>query len=425
MKIIMTIVSLALLTNDMYAQDIASANRDDSHSIREMIETMEESPKKPISKVNTLQQMFADGKISGQIRSVYAGYDYTTSQTKDTYATALGGQLKYELAELDGFNAAAAFYTAQDINFATGDRSKGEQNNEFSSSKGNYTNLAEAYVNYKNNGFNFRGGRQVIDTPLANSDDIRIIQNTFDAYIATYEQAGFTFTAGNLQKWQGYDAGLDNGWQNTGINGTWIGSISFSNDILDASVWYYNISEFSNIFYTDGSLHYNLNKDIFLHVSAQYISENELNDSTINADIYGVMAEIVLHGFGISMAYDYASVASGKQTFSGFGGGALYTNMDTMILNNIASDRDADSIVGNMSYKIHDFKIWYAYGNFKGNKNSLNQKAHIVEQNIGFEYNVINNFKFSSIYVVNNDKENPNNSQTNWNRLQFMATYNF
>lgn len=422
---IIKITSLILLTINMYAQDIASDNKDASHSVREMIETMEESPKKEISEVNTLQQMFTDGKISGQIKSMYAGYNYAISQIKDTYATAIGGQLKYELAEINGFNAAAAFYTAQDTNFATGDRNKGEQNNELSSSKGNYTNLAEAYINYKYDGFNFRGGRQVIDTPLANSDEIRMVQNTFDAYIATYAIAGFTFMAGNLQKWQGYDAGLDNRWQNTGINGTWISSISFSNDILDTSAWYYNISEFSNIFYTDGSLHYNLNKEIFLHVSAQYISENELSNSTINANIYGVMTEIVLRGFGINVAYNHATVATGKQTFSGFGGGALYTNMDTMILNNIAVDRDADSIVSNISYKINDFKIWYAYADFIGSKNSLGQKANIIEQNIGFEYNVNNDLKFSAIYAKDSDKIDPNNTQTNWDRVQINITYNF
>jgi len=33
--------------------------------------------------------------------------------------------------------------------------------------------------------------------------------------MATYELNDFIFTAGDLQRWQGYDAGLDDGWVDT------------------------------------------------------------------------------------------------------------------------------------------------------------------------------------------------------------------
>ena len=46
--------------------------------------------------------------------------------------------------------------------------------------------MAEAYINYKYDTLNFRAGRQVLNTPLADSDDICMIQNTFEAYVATY-----------------------------------------------------------------------------------------------------------------------------------------------------------------------------------------------------------------------------------------------
>ena len=44
-----------------------------------------------------ITQMFKDGKISGELRSVYAGYEQEEAGVSDTYATAFGGQLKYEL----------------------------------------------------------------------------------------------------------------------------------------------------------------------------------------------------------------------------------------------------------------------------------------------------------------------------------------
>ena len=84
------------------------------------------------------------------------------------------------------------------MNFATGNGAK--YNNGLSSTQKKYTDVTELYINYKNSGLNIRVGRQIINTPLADSDDIRMVPNTFEAYIATYELNNFTFTTGNLQR---------------------------------------------------------------------------------------------------------------------------------------------------------------------------------------------------------------------------------
>lgn len=378
-----------------------------------------------ISAETQLSDIYKDGVVSGQINSTYIQQNFQNSADTNNYATALGGKLKYETASFEGFSAGAAFYTSQDINFATGDRSKGKQNSELSSDKGSYTQAAEAYINYGYEGFNLRAGRQVIDTPLADSDAIRIIQNTFEAYIATYTNDALTFQAGKLVSWQGYDAGLDNGFTPVGEKGAWLGSAAFSNNLFDVSAWFYNVTDFSNLFYTDAGMHIHVNNDILLHVRAQYLSEQELKQSTIDAQLYGVKSTLELYGFSIGAAYNKALVSKNKTSFSGFGGGALYTNMDTMILDNIAIDRDAEAFVGGISYTYDNIKLIYAYGDFRGNANSLGEKANIIEHNIGFEYNINNDLKFSAIYAKDNDKIDPNNTQTNWDRMQINITYNF
>ncbi len=378
-----------------------------------------------ISAQTQLIDIFKDGVVSGQIDSTYIQQNFQNATDTNNYATALGGKLKYETASFEGFNAAVAFYTSQDINFATGDRSKVKQNSELSSDKGSYTQAAEAYINYGYEGFNLRAGRQVIDTPLADSDSIRIIQNTFEAYIATYTNDALTFQAGKLVSWQGYDAGLENGFTPVGKQGAWLGSASFSNNLFDASAWFYNVTDFSNLFYTDAGTHIHVNNDVLLHVRAQYINEQELKQSTINAQLYGVKSTVEFEGFAISAAYNKALVGKDKTSFSGFGGGALYTNMDTMILKEIATDRDAEAFVGGISYTYDNIKLIYAYGDFHGSANSLGEKADIIEQNIGFEYNVNNDLKLSAIYAKDIDKIDPNNTQTNWDRVQINIAYNF
>ncbi|MBU0631490.1 OprD family outer membrane porin [bacterium] len=423
MKLRKSATLLLLLSSAVFAHDI-ELNKDDNNrveSVREAISNIGETEEKNVSSTEIFNDMFKNGKVTGQIRAMYAGYDYKNDT--DTHATSLGGQLKYELAELNGFNAGVAFYTANDINFATGDGLK--QNNELSSSNGHYTDATEAYINYKNDGFNFRAGRQVIDTPLADSDDIRMIPNTFQAYIASFTTNGLSFLAGNLQEWQGSDAGLDDGWQKTGTDGTWLASIAFENDNLNASFWYYNITKELNAYYADGSFNYEINQDGSLELSAQALIEKELNGSTNEANIYGAAAEAVFYGFGVNVAYNKAIVAKGKQTFSGFGGGTLYTNMDPMILDNIAIDRDADAIAGGISYVFNDLNLFYTYGVFRGEKDSTGQKAYVRLQDIGFEYDVSENFRVSALYAMQEDKELPSDQSTNFNRLQIMAAYNF
>lgn len=378
-----------------------------------------------IKETSTLSGMFEEGRISGEIRSMYAGYKIEKAGESDIYATAIGGHLKYELAELNGFSAAAAFALSHDIGFATGDEGV-KQNPELSSSDGEYSVLREAYFNYKSGDFNFRAGRQIIDTPLADSDDIRMIANTFEAYIASYQLSNFSFMAGKLQKWQGYDADLDSGWVRTGEDGTWFGGVTYADDIIEANAWYYNITKLTNAAYFDLTLGYEINSDISISAGVQYLSESEINNSATKADIYGALAELSAYGFTFGAAYNNSRKNENSGSFSGFGGGTLFTSMDTMILNEITYDRDAEAVVGSMSYEIDDLRLTYAYGDFSGDADGLGDRAHVVEQNIGAEYSVIEDkLLVRAIYAVQEDRESVAKTDNDWSRLEFMVAYSF
>lgn len=415
------------LSTAVFAADMAE--NESEHSIRNNIEPGIEMEEKSISSVSSFQEMFTQGKVSGELRSMYAAYDKKASSETDIYATAVGGELKYETASLYGFNAGAAFLTSHDLNFATGDSAKSRQNDELSSSSGSYTELSEAYVNYAYSGLNLRAGRQVIDTPLADSDDIRMIKNTFEAYIATYDISNFSFMAGNLRNWQGVDADLNNKWTDKvgGVktDGVWFGGISFGSEYVDASGWYYNITKITNASYVDLDLHYNFNDDVLLHTAFQYLNEKELNQSNTEADIYGALVELEAYGLALNAAYNKAKKINAKSSLSGFGGGTLYTNMDTMILDEIAQDRDASAIVGALNYNIADFNFVYAYGSFSGDKNTGGTKAHIVEQDMGVEYSLNESFSASVYYIISSDEESSAKTSYDWERTQVALVYSF
>ena len=374
------------------------------------------------TKMQDFEHMFTAGKVSGKVQTMYAWYEQKQKGLSNSSASAVGGVLKYELAPFHGFNAGVAFYTSHDIDFATGDGR--HHNSELSSSKGDYTQMAQAYLNYKYKDFNLRVGRQVLDTPLADSDDIRMISNSFEAYVATYDYKGFEFMAGNIQSMQGYDADLDTPWIQTGKNGTNFGGISYD-DGLQLNLWYYNVTNEVNAFYFDGGTKYEINKDSFVHAMVQYLHEDELSSSGYESDIYGAMAEVVSHGVTLSIAYNASLSSPSKMSFSGFGGGTLFTSMDTLILDDIADDRDTRAVVPSIGYEIENVNISYAYGDFQGDVNSAGKKAHITEQDISIEYDVNDKFLISCLYAMQDDKENSVKTEHDWNRLQLLAKYNF
>lgn len=427
-------IATVILTQTLYA----SAPEERNPSVRKAIQGVTKQAPKELDIVDGFKHMFHDGKVSGNLRSLYSGYN--NDNDTDTYATAIGGQLLYELAQYKGFNAGVGFTTTYDLGFVSGDKTQNKRNTELSGENSSYTELTQAYINYAYNHFNIRAGRQLIDTPLADSDDIRMVPNTFEAYTLSFEQDGLSLMAGHLMRWQGVDVGLDkqNPWVKTGKNGVSFGGIRFSNDMIETNLWYYHISNPSqnditngadqngnNALYLDAIVGYYLSDTVDLHAGVQYLKENELDNSGVAANIYGGMAEVIVGGLGLNIAYNRSSKQTGKRSFSGYGGGTLFTNMDTMILDEITQDRDASAWVGGAVYSVGDFSFLYAYGDFKGDSDTNGAKAHITEQNIGIDYSPNDNLTIGAIYVIDKNKEDRSSTNFNNKNLRALISYNF
>lgn len=412
-------IELILVSSTVLLADTGRFHEDKQISVHEKIDKFAHSDEKEISIVDNLRRMVTDGKVSGQFKTMYAGY-FREGNNPDEYATAIGGMLKYELAEYNGFNAAAAFTTSQDLNFASGRDDK--HNPELSSDTKEYSELTEVYVNYKNGNLNLRAGRQIINTPLADSDNVRMIQNTFEAYTATYFIDSFEFIAGNLVKWQGVDAGLTHGeWAKVGEDGAWFAGVTYTEDI-QINAWYYNFVDSTNAVYFDAAYTFDITKDFSLDAAVQYLNESEIDSSNEEAEIYGVVAGFSVYNIGFELAYNKSKKKVGKHSVSGSGGGTLFTSMDTMIIDEIADDREARAILASVSRDWNLLNFLYAYGDFKGKENSLGEKAHIVEHNLACEYELKENLYVGAIYMMQEDKEDSGNDFT---RMQLMVAYNF
>jgi len=359
---------------------------------------------------NSFDEIFAKGKTSGQVELMYSGHEI--DKNEDPYSTAIGGQLKFETAVMNGFGAGIEVTTVHEIDGLSGDTAD-KRATLMVSPDGSYTELSQSYLNYGYEGLNLRIGRQLIDTPLADSDDYRIVNNTFEAAIATYDIADVSMMLGYLDRWQGTDAGLDNDqpWQDAGKDGTYFGGITYTSERIETSAWYYDISGIAGdqtanrSAYIDATLHMNINDDFALDASAQYLSQSENDSSTIDADIYGLMLEATVYErVGLRLAYDHRSADDDKTSFWGFGGGTLYTTMENMILDAIIGG-DADAMIAGISYEISDLSLFYAYGLYEREATASLVKEEIVEQNIGADYTVNDHLILSAILTIDDNKE--------------------
>jgi hypothetical protein len=271
-----------------------------------------------VNAAEDLSSMFGEGKVSGQIReySITRTMDYSDS-TKDDYtrkANAIGGYLKFETADFAGFSMGTALYTTNGFlldspkdDYTVVDPTLLGVDNE------GYSILGEAYLQYKIANTVFKGGRQKIATPLAGSDDARMLPNLFEAYVlSNTDLPGTTLIAAHATRFaqgtfgRAYNGGIlaatagysfvdtrnqVGDFVNMGTyavgeatDGVSILSATYAGvDRLKIQLWDYYAHDILNAIY--GQIDYSwtclLSDSVKPFVAAQFIKENEVGDQLL------------------------------------------------------------------------------------------------------------------------------------------------
>jgi hypothetical protein len=136
-----------------------------------------------LSANETLADAFTNGKIKGEIKSVYSNSNFLGKSISDDIAT-LGGSLGYTTADFYGFSAGATFQASHVI-------SEDNNNNVFASDlDASGAILSEAYLEYKLSNTTAKVGRQFIYTPLVSTaidgkSSESLLKDSFEAYMLT------------------------------------------------------------------------------------------------------------------------------------------------------------------------------------------------------------------------------------------------
>lgn len=394
----------------------------------------------PPVKATSFAEAFTKGTPSGQIRLGYIWLDPDEDGASSNYDLALGGQLKFETAPFYGLALGAAFYTSHSLT----QPDEEDFNDEMSSADQRYDLLAEAYINGGWEGFNFRLGRQLIDTPFADSDDIRMTPHTFEAVFAGYEYNDFSVVGGYLSRWQGVDAGFpkDANFDDmvSGSNGTLMLGGTYGSELFEAGLWYYGVADVVDVFYMDIFAPIALGENVTLTLGAQAAAQSDSTNnetykeigSMVEGNLYGAMAELSIMGITAGVAYDHASVDEGDALFGGWGGGPFFTNIDTLVANEFAVGQDADSYTLSLGYDFGEIgarglSIGYTFGHYEGGTDPMDSSAdaEVDEHNFYVEYEITEAWSLDAIYVVSDDKENEAASEWDYNRAQVRVNFTF
>ena len=278
---------------------------------------------------STLKNSFKNIKLDGYVRGAYETHH--VENDKNYNDGAIGGKLHIQTAPFYNITLGASFYSSNA--FGNSDNRglvpfRGEEAN-------GYALLGEVYIQMIIDKTLFKVGRQEIETPFAQVDDIGMVPNTFEAYILENKDLeNTTIFLGQIQKMAGVDASVVDSF--TRINGTknmqTLGLHYEGIENIGIDAWYYRLqdAEVDSITYTEArytTLLYKLDVEIALQYAKQTYSIDK------DAFIYGVSTSFSYESTGLSFGFAY-NKAVGNAAFSGFGGGPFFSNSEYLIVDN-------------------------------------------------------------------------------------------
>jgi len=373
---------------------------------------------------DTIEEALKGGEAGGQIRLGYIMQN-NTAGAPDTRGAAIGGQVRYETGSWNGASLGIAGYVSQNIQPLSGSGDK--QNPDFFGSDGDsFAYVGEAYVQYVRDTLSVRLGRQQIDTPLADTDDIRMLPNTFEALIGTYTGIDkLTLAGGYVTRWAGFDSGDDiSGFKRLGgpdSRGTAVaGAIYEGVENLSLQGWFYGIDEVADALYADAAYVIALGEKMGLEIGVQSAYFDESSDSGVDGAVVGGSAAFDFKALTFSAAVNAARNDSGKAVSIGFGGGPYLTSMEEMTIDGL-NDAEAFTLgieADASEWGVNGLFAAMAYGHFESNADEEAQELDMI-----VSYKLSEALDGELSYARIDDRNG--NLGGDWDRMLLRVNYNF
>ena len=362
-----------------------------------------------------LAEAFSNAKVDGYLRATYQSHDIKNDAVYED--DALGGKLHFETAEVYGVTLGASFYTSNAI---INNENKGLVPLRGESHK-SYSILGEAYVKSEFGKNILKLGRQEIETPFAQTDDIGMVSNTFEAAMfESYELENTKIVLGQIQKMAGVDAEVVDTF--TKINGSKnvqvVGVVYEGIPDVTLSGWYYSLkdAEVNKIAYLELDYEKEL-EGLSYGIGLQYAKQDHSVGKSAN--VYGATASISSNTLGVTLTTAYTE-AKENSASSGFGGGPFFSNSEYLILDN--AGKDAKAIWYGMEYnaeKIGLKALTFGLGRIALETQTA-KKASELDFTASYEMS-----ETAEVHLVASKLKGENVGEDDAKHLRIFANYNF
>ncbi len=418
-----------------------------------------------VNAAEDLSSMFSEGKASGQIRAFYINRDDNT-KLDNQVATVIGGNLKFETAEYKGLSFGTAFYSTNRILSELERDVVGPNTTLLKNDGSSYSILGEAYLQYKYENTAFKAGRQKLDTPMAGSDDARMLRNLFEAYVLSNTDienttliaahvtkfapgtfanaynggivgatAGYTAIAGNTAKYQGEFTNMGTwaiGQETDGVST--VGAI-YKNNYATIQAWDYYGYDILNAVYLQADVKWKclLSDAVKPFAAVQFIKEDGVGTymtKDVDSMYWGAKFGAAIGGFKAYVAYSQQSEANAgdalnKSTITPWGGMPAFTQ-GMVTRHMFLAGTKASKVAATYDFKDNgvDLSVTAYYASFDMDDNSGYGTARTTNEP-GFD------IIYKPVLVKNLNLRLRGNFPTefgnnrDWDEYRFIANYNF
>lgn len=314
-----------------------------------------------------LDTWFKEGSAHGNIRSYYIGTEKEGGNQADTsqHSNAIGGQLGYTTGSLYGLKLGATFMTTHPFALPQGagnveqstlarDNAKRPGATVADGNKG-FSVLGEAFAQYNRDNYEVWYGRKVIETPLIDAKDVRVIPSSVEGGMASVKVSpSVEISGGFIDKFKQRNSNYfddiilhalgANTQTITGHNGGYVlpVSIVYTKGALNARAYDYYAPDFMNSVYADATFKNQLDTAWSYSGSVQGIRQDGIGNANSTAAKAVMGGEINAQALGAKLTLthqDTTFLAAWSHVFSSgtdhdslvlpWDGTPLYTNMLT------------------------------------------------------------------------------------------------
>ena len=368
---------------------------------------------------NSFDAAIQNAATHGEFRLGFINVDPGVAGDPTTYATAIGGQLKFETAPWQRLQFAIAPYFSQKVGFLSGDEDTGKLNGDFfDSNNDSFAYIGEAYVHYAWSNGTARLGRQQLETPFINIDDIRMTPNTFEAFWLNSDiSPNLNLQGGLVKRWAGFGSGGDQHTfkdaSNDGVLA--VGAAYKMKAHHTFQAWYYDFDGNYQQLYADA-----IYKNGNFEAGLQYSSFSEDNASNTDGTAWGVMVDYELDWATLSAAYNKSSNDAGKSVSNGLGGGNFFTSIEEFSIDGI---NDATAYRFGILYPMNATLNFAAiYGHFEDGAKATH---NVDELNLIAAYQATQHLSVDFIYASVDNDADPADASSNFDRILIFGKYSF